>query len=362
MKVLHIVLSLEPGGLEKMTILLARSLQGKGVQTVLATLSHEGALQKEAEEQGVWVANFPKKDGFDFRVVWRLAGFIRKNRFDVVHTHNLAPLLYGTPAGRLAGCATVNTRHGRAGLIAPSLVWGMTQKVITVSEDAKRQLLKNNRIRESKVEVIYNAIDTGRFANSPQTDARQSYRRLFNWKDDEYVFGMIARLSPEKDHETLIRAFRNVAGECPCARLAIVGSGPLLNDLESMARDSGVRDRIDFMGYRREIPFLLSAMDCVVLSTKQEGVSITLLEAMAAARPVIATKVGGNPEVIVDGETGLLTPAGDHEALAESMINVMRNPDYASGLGHAARQRARRMFHLDQMAEKYLRVYHSIKK
>ena len=350
----QVVLTLNPGGQEFLVLELADRLQRRGWRSPIVTISG-GALVPEAHRRGIETFDIGKPEGFHPAALVRLARLLRRERLDVVHTHNMAPLIYGVLSARLLGIPAINTRHGRAALSAHPLLWRLTSRVAAVSEDARRALLRHNRIRADKVRVVLNGTDVEAFGTPSR--GRDATRANLGIASSDYVFGVVARLAPEKDHATLLDAFHRVVTSGHRARLLVIGGGPLEGSLAQRSAQLGIADHVHFLGFRRDIPDLLAALDAFVLSSTMEGVSLTLLEAMSAGLPVVATRVGGNPEVVLEGETGLLVPAGDPLALADAMVQLYGDRARAAAFGRSGRDRARRQFDIERMVDAYVGLY-----
>ncbi len=357
MTVAHVVLTLDHGGLEYLAIQMSEHLQRRGIRSPIVVLT-EGALIGEARRRGIDTFVMHKRRGFDVRLILALRRLIRSQGIDVLHTHNFAPLIYGSPAARLCGIGTVNTRHGRAALMTNPLIWALTDRVVAVSEDARRELVRHNRIRADKIRVIINAIDlTGYKAETPRS---AEGRRELGIPDGVPVCGIVGRLSPEKDHRTLLVAFDTLRQSGSSAHLVIVGGGPLEGELKSLAQSLGLAARVHFLGFRSDVAELLPLFDLFVLSSTEEGISLTLIEAMAAGRPIVATRVGGNPEVVVHGETGLLVEAGQPAALAAALGSLLGDPDMRTRMGRRGREVALQRFDIERLIDEYQAIYNEI--
>lgn len=349
-KVAQCLLSLECGGMEKLVIQLASRLQAQGIDSPIITLMSDGILIPEARQRGIRVSSLNKGEGFNPLLVFQLKRWLRKEGVELLHTHNFAPLIYGGLAARLAGIPVVNTRHGRAPLKAPRWVWRCQSQVVSVSQDALQELQKHNALNGTPVDVIYNGIDVSAFRTLSKGKKRVENRFVKR-------MGMIARLSPEKDHRILLRAFQLILLKHPHMELWILGDGPLREALESEVWNQGLREQVRFLGFRQDIPDILEKLDIFVLATKMEGLSMTLLEAMAAGLPVVASSVGGNPEVVVDGETGFLVPAGDAAALADAVVRLLEDLSLSQRMGSAGRRRVEEHFSIEKMVKRYVQLY-----
>lgn len=357
MNVLQVVNSLECGGLEKLVIHLTQKLNEEGTNTLIACLGSGGELAEEARKKGLRVICLNKRPGLDLFVVLRLSALIHRERIDVVHTHNFPPLMYGTLAARLANVKVMNTRHGRAERSAKPLIWKLNHRIAAVSEDAKTEMLRHNVIDPAKVSVIYNAVNPADFNLNNDEHVRQLYRKKLGISPETLLLGIVARLAQEKDHLTLIKAFEQVARKLHNVELLIIGDGPLLSEVKRFARNYEVEHKVRFLGFRDDIPLLLNILNVFVLSSKMEGISMTLLEAMAAAKPIVATDVGGNPEVVDNGRTGLLVSVGNPEAMAAALLKILQNPELAAQMGTAGRKRLEGKFDLGRMIDSYTKLY-----
>lgn len=354
-KVIHIVFSLEYGGLERIAIELAKHLNSGRYNVSICCLDTLGELTAEARANGIEVFLVKRRPGPDFTLPIRLAHILRKRKADVVHTHNMGPLLYGTLGARLAGVPVViNTRHGRAPKRTNAYIWKANDAIIAISQDARDEIVKWNHIRLDKLKVIYNGIDNDRYSSEKTGD---TIRQNLNIESGAMVVGTVARLSEEKDQFTLLDAFAKVISELQNVYLVIAGDGPLRKDLESHASDLGISQRVRFLGFRDDISSILRILDLFVLSSTSEGISLTLLEAMAAGLPIVATKVGGNPEVVIDGTTGFLVAPKKPAEMAEAIYNLLSDKKLAREMGDAGKKRVEEKFSLERMAKEYKEVY-----
>lgn len=354
MKVAQVVLTLDHGGLEHLAMQMSEHLQRRGIRSPIVVLT-DGALVGEARRRGIDTFVMRKRKGFDVRLIFALRRLLRNEEVDVVHTHNFAPLIYGSLAARLCGIGTLNTRHGRAALTTHQLIWALTNRVVAVSEDARRELMRHNRIRPEKVQVIINAIDLTQYKSvaAPSQDRRCE----LGIPGGALVCGIVGRLSREKDHRTLLMAFDTLLKSGSSAHLVIVGGGPLEGGLKSLVQSLGMGDRVHFLGFRSDVAELLRLFDLFVLSSTEEGISLTLIEAMAAGLPIVATRVGGNPEVVTDGETGILVESGRPAELASALESLLRDPDTRRRMGQRGREIAMQRFDIERLVDEYQAIY-----
>jgi len=220
-------------------------------------------------------------------------------------------------------------------------------KVVCVSSDAASVVVDIEGVPPEKVGVIANGIDIGRF---------EVFSR---GKEAEGNIVCVARLSPEKNHACLLRAFALVLRE-HAARLILAGSGPLQEDLKSMAHELGIDQKVEFLGDRRDVPQVLANASLFALASRTEGVSLTLLEAMAARLPVVCTRVGGNPEVVAEGETGFLVASDDHGALAGRLLELLCNGVLRRDMGDRGHERVLQRYDVRKTVAAYEALYCSL--
>jgi glycosyltransferase involved in cell wall biosynthesis len=349
LQVTHVVGQLRTGGMEKLLVELARHADRDRFDLRFVCLEDRGPVADEIEACGWEAVCLGCRPGLRPGTVWRLSRQFIRGCADVVHTHNNAPLIYGAPAARLAGVsAVVHTRHGRspeAGRrqrTAVRLASLLASRVVCVSEDSGR-LSAAEGIAGRKLTVIRNGIDTARFTY------------LGPAPDGPVV--MVGRLVPAKGVDTLLRAAAIVVRQQPEFRLEIAGDGEARPGLEALSAELGLGEHVRFVGNIGDVPGLLARASAVVLPSLSEGISLTLLEAMARGLPVVATRVGGNPEVVEDGVTGRLVPASDPDALAAALLSVWPASDCTREMGRAGRERVERLFDVRRMVAEYETLY-----
>lgn len=357
MKIVHVVNSLECGGLEQMALQLVKQLNSGGTPSDIVCLAGKGDLASEAQAAGIKVIALDKKPGFKFGLIFRLAKTCRELDADIVHTHNFGPLIYGSLAARLAGKKCVNTRHGRTDDRVSGLIWNLNDFIVPVSADTRGHLLKNNRVAARKLRIIYNGVDLKRYSRDINGVERRTTRESLGIGPESFVIINVGRLSPEKDQATLLKAFRRMRRKKMDAFLLIAGDGPLRGKLEQKAMEFEVADRVKFLGFRDDVVSLLQASDVFVLSSYREGLSLSLLEAMACGKPVVATKIGGTPEAVVEDETGFLVPCGFPERIEVAVQKLFINRQKAVDMGAAARRKVEERFSLVKMAGEYQQLY-----
>ncbi len=357
----QVVLRLDCGGLEKMVVHLARSLDPARYHVTVCCLEDPGELAVELEGAPVSLISMGKR-GLDPGALARLAGRLRRERVRIVHTHNPGAHVYGALAARLAGVpGVVHTRHGprdegRQGRLLHRWLWGRVGAAVAVSQDTADVLVHRGRLDPAKVVSIVNGVPVPAFT----PEDRRAVRVEFGIPADAPTAGIVARLAPEKDHATLLSALALLRQRRPDLHLLVVGDGALRPALEQQAKALGIATVAHFAGMRRDVHRMLAAMDVFVLSSVFEGTSLTLLEAMGARLPVVATAVGGNPDVIGGPENGILAPPGNAEALAGGMERVLSAPDEAQAMAERAYARMTAVYSLESMTRSYEAVYERV--
>jgi glycosyltransferase involved in cell wall biosynthesis len=360
LRVLHVLNTLETGGAEHLVLNLARAIDRDQFELSACSLQGDGEIGAELRGLGVATYSFRRRPGLDAGLVPALVALVRRIGAHVVHTHNVAPWLYAGLAGRLAGAQVCHTEHSglfpeQRALRRLERALGLVSKaVICDGEEVRRQLVDEQRLSPRNVVTIHNGVDTARFGRACDVEAR---RRSLGLPPGAPVVGTVARLQPVKDQGTLIAAFAQVAAALPEARLVFVGDGPERPKLEALAAAPALAGRVLFLGRRTDVADLLPVFDVFALPSLSEGLPLTLLEAMAAGLPCVATAVGVMPEAIVPERTGLLVPVGDVAALSAALLRILRDRDLGRAWGQAGQRRARELFDLRVMTRRYQDLY-----
>ncbi len=359
-RVLQVVLSLAPGGTERLVIELSKQLHAKHGMAVCC-LDEPGAWASELTEIGIPVFSLEREKGFSPELGRRIAALASEQGADVLHCHHYSPFVYGAVARLWQPLRVVFTEHGRAHDGPPSWkrkfanqVFGrIPASIHAVSEDLKRHLVKEG-FAPDRIDVIYNGIDPG---GRPTAAEREAARAALGCAPTELVIGAVGRLDPVKDLPTLLEAFARVTSAHATARLVLIGDGPERARLESLVHERDLGGRVSLAGYRRDVRALLPGLDLYVNSSIFEGVSLTILEAMAAGLPVVATAVGGTPEVVSDGVTGRLVPARQPMTLAHAISTLLSNQTMARSFATQGRARVEQRFSLNRMVQSYAAIY-----
>jgi glycosyltransferase involved in cell wall biosynthesis len=352
---------LNPGGTERLVVELARRLQHR-IPAMVCCLDEAGAWARELHDAGVQVVALERSGGFRPALGRAVADIARRHEATVIHAHHYSPFVYSCLAQFWRRTPVVFTEHGRLSDTPPSAKRRLANRVLAriprrafaVSEDLKQHLVGEGFAPDS-LGVIYNGIEVGAV---PDARTRADVRQTLGAADGTFVVGTIARLDPVKDLGTLITAAAGLQSELPILT-AIIGDGSERAALEEQARRLGVAAEVRFLGHREDARRWLAGCDAYVNCSISEGVSLTILEAMAAALPIVATRVGGTPEV-VDPGSGRLIPPRDAPALAAALRDLARDPDTRARLGESARRRLETRFTLDRMIQEYGDVYASV--
>lgn len=348
LRVCHVSLTLKTGGLERILADLARHHDRTACSPEFLAIREVGRFADEIRDAGGIVHQL--KPASRWGQIGQMRRLFREQGFDIVHTHNTYPHLYASIAARLARVpVVVNTRHGqRAGHGWKSRTqfrWAslLVDRVIAVSDDAANLCIEVDGISPKKVQRIWNGIDLTDFA--------------FAGPDTRPIAISVARLSAEKDFSTLLRAIPQVVSEVPTFRMKIVGDGPERERLTGLTRELGMTDSIEFLGEQTDVPSLLRGAGFFVSSSLTEGISLTLLEAMSVGLPIVATAVGGNPEIVLQNETGFLVPPMDSRRLADAIVKMCHEQHRWLEMGRVGRQRVVQNFDVHRMARDYERLY-----
>jgi glycosyltransferase involved in cell wall biosynthesis len=360
MIIAHLLSSFGMGGQERVALDLASGQRASGhvVHAISLAPPPDGPLAQDFRARGVSVHTVPKRAGVDLMLPFRLAEVLRDAEVTVLHTHNPQPLFYGALAAKLARCAIVHTKHGAnpdtgrrlwvrraTGRLADAYV-AVSEKTATVARD-------KSECRRSQLHVIDNGIDLSRF--SPDPGAYAAVRDELGIPSSARIVGTVGRLAREKAHSILVEAMAPLlSGE---RHLVIVGDGPERAALEALVGRLSHAASVHLLGERRDVPRLLSAFDMFVLSSTTEGLPLVLPEAMASGLPVVATCVGGIPNVVEEGQTGHLVPPSDPAALRGAIARLLESPGRARAMGERGRAAALARYSADRMVRDYLALY-----
>jgi glycosyltransferase involved in cell wall biosynthesis len=363
-QVLH---SLGVGGAEVLAARLARQLAGE-FRFLFVCLDDLGTLGQELRDQGFPVTVLERRSGLDWRCSWRLAKLVRQERVDVIHAHQYSPFFYALLARLLCQRPSILfMEHGRSfpdyprpkRKVVNRLLLQRRDRVVAVGVAVQQALIHNEGIPPKKVEVVYNGINLAAYANGSHD--RRAVRQEIGVGDQDLVIIQVARLDPLKDHATAIHTLEHVVRRRADARLVLVGEGPELGMIKRVVAECNLSSQVRLLGLRKDIGRLLSAADVFLLTSVSEGIPLAVIEAMAAGLPVVATRVGGTGEVVEEGQTGLLAPAGDSAALAMNILRLADDSTLGHELGQRGRERAQAVFSESQMLASYAQRYREMR-
>lgn len=362
------------GNIIALRIIEEASKRGYGIFVNSPT---EGKFTQLLRERGIKVFNIDTRKTFRLDSAIKLALLIRKEGIGLIHSHTP---LGGTVLSRLAGCLTgipvITHCHMPDNMRNIPLIrqyqfllnWCTSRmhscvKIIAVSVWVKEQIIKQGA-SSKKISVIYNGIDlnNNRVRRSPL-----EIRKEFGLQTSQKIVGQVSRLCESKGQHILIQAARKVINEKPDTAFLLIGEdlerkGKYKKTLKALAEDLGLRKEIIFTDYRSDIRDLMNAFDLFVLPSLIEGLPLVLLEAMAEKKPVIATSVAGNPEVVIDGETGTLIPPQEPDKLAEAILYHLNNHGMSEKMGQMGHERVKRFFPLSMMLDKTMQIYEEVLK
>src|SRR5687767_993446 len=356
---MQLVLSLSPGGTERLVIEICKQLTDR-FDSMVCCLDDRGSWAAELEAANVPVVALRRQPGFQPALSRHIARLIKANGIEVVHCHHYSPYVYGLLASVFTGTQLVFTEHGRLSDDDPSLKRRMVNpflsmlggRVCAVSADLKQHMIDEG-FPARRIQVVHNGIDPAR---RPTAIHRHVARELLGLSPDAFVVGTVGRLDPVKNLRLMLQAHAMVLQRHPHAHAVFVGDGAERAALEATAANLGITGSVTFAGYRPDVRTLLPAFDVYLNCSNYEGVSLTILEAMAAGLPVVATPVGGNPEVVVDHETGFLVPA-QARSIADAIGRLVVDARGRHLLGDAGRWRVMRHFSMARMVNEYASLY-----
>jgi sugar transferase (PEP-CTERM/EpsH1 system associated) len=360
--VTHILLSLEVGGLERNVINQARLAAEVGQVVSLVCLERPGVLAPQAECHGARVVCLHKRPGIRLGVFRQLKQALRDLAPDVVHTHQIGTLFYAGPAARAARVPfVVHTEHGRQDYarrlrrrLLGRIGGRFADLFFCLTEDMASEVRSQRIVPDRKIRVILNGIDTARYAE--RCDAA-AVRQSLGIPAEAPVVGTVGRLNEVKRQDLLIRAFSKIRARKSAAHLIIVGDGPLMQPLRNLATGLGLGECVHLVGYQAHTTPYLRAMDVFALTSRSEGMPQAVLEASIAGLPVVASRVGGLPEVVDDGVSGVLFDPGAENALVDALLRILDDPDLGRRMGDAARLRVESRFDVKRMASDYHRHF-----
>jgi len=355
--VVHIVESLAVGGLERLVYDFVIGRQGG--RTSVVCVESVGALGEDLAARGYSVQSLDWNRG-RLATVMGMRRYLSKERPDVLHCHNGTAYFFGSIGSRLgANIPVVLTKHNprpfSGSFAGPINRWMMRRSFVAgVSRETTAALASWLPAGSRPPRYIPNGISLAPYQNLPE---RQEARRRLGWPAEAFLIGIVARLIPTKGHLFLLDSLARLRERAPEARVVIAGDGEIRPAVEARIRDLGLESQVMFLGERNDMPVILAALDVFCLPSETEGMPVTVLEAMAASLPIVASDVGGIPQLIEDGASGMLFPISNLARLDELLLEVRRDPARARGMGRMARARVERDFSLERVLKDYEELY-----
>jgi len=364
----YVIGSLDVGGAESQLLRLALDLDRSEFAPVIVCLTHAGTMYETARAAGLRLRVLGLEDTRWPRVYWvrELRRCLAEERIPLAHgflfpTYSLLAVAAANAGNtavvagvRSLGLGLERTWYGRR--LEP-VGHRLTDRIVANSQAVREALLRRDPRVASKVEVIYNGVEIRRFELSEPPSA---IRREIGIARGDFLVAMVANLIAYKGHREVLRAFHALRRAGHAAKLALVGSGPCEPALRALTEELGLGDHVLFLGYRRDVPRILAAADLVVQGSYEEGFPNAILEAMAAGKPVVATRVGGVVEQVVPSVTGLLVEPRDVPGMAAALTELVQDPERMRAMGRAARERARTLFSWEQTLSRYVNLYRSL--
>lgn len=365
-KVMFIVHSLGIGGVEKLVYDMARELKNRDIESSVCCLDYVGTWGEELKKGGFKVFNLERRKGLDLSILRKIKLILKEEHPDILHPHQYTPYFY-----TVASCFSLKrpqivfTEHGRffpdklssKRVIFNQIAKFFTDAIIGVCEFSKEALVKYEKFPKDKIEVIYNGIKIEEFLK--ETDV-ESKRKSLGLSPSDKIIGTVGRLCLEKNHRMLIQAFGEVRKKIKEVKLLIIGDGELRPELEAFSRKMYLANDILFLGEHPDVAELMKIFDVFALSSDSEAASLVLLEAMASGLPVVATDVGGNPELVLDGETGILVERGNYKNFAQAIIRILQTNDLKTKMGIAGEERVIEKFTFEKMVNAYIELYNRL--
>ena len=357
--IVHLSSTSIPGGAEMIMSRLAGALSAGKFRSVVCLFS-SGWLQDRCIAQGLETHVIPINGIFDRTWGMKFFKFLKTSRANLVHAHEFTANTQGAFVARLAGIPVIATIHGKSYYgeqIKRRLAYRLTSRIATtvaVSEDLKRFIVSIVGISPERIRVIYNGVPD---LEQPRLEDKVELRRELRVPPNHQIVGVIGSLYPVKGHTYLLQSIPAILKEHGDTVFFFAGRGELEEELKRQARDLGIQNHVRILGFRNDVANLLGIVDLFVLPSLSEGLSVAILEAMVARKPVVASNVGGNPELVVDGETGYLVPPMSPPALSARIVELLGDQRLRSRLGEAGRRRATELFSLSAMVDQYERLY-----
>ena len=359
--ILHLTETSEPGGSETVLACIARNLDSTRYRSVVCLLS-EGWLSDHLRNSGVRYVIIENKRSFDPVFLVKLVHLMKREKIHLVHSHEFMMNVYGAVAARIAQVPMIGTVHSMLyftektrRILAYKLSTRLCSRLVAVSDNLKKLLTDELKVgNPSKILTIYNGIDLNRYViGYPNLRLRDQ----MGISAGTLVAGTVGSLFKVKGIPYLLDAVSKVVTCFPNFKLLIIGEGDQESTLRHEVVSMGLEETVEFLGFRNDIPELLNLLDVYICASVSEGLSLSILEAMAAGKPVIATEVGGNPELVIPGKNGFLVPPRNPDALAERIMVALKDKNLRQSMGQMGRRIVEERFSLERMIDNYQILY-----
>jgi glycosyltransferase involved in cell wall biosynthesis len=355
-RIFYLITELDAGGAERALLKLATAMKRAGDAVKVACLTGEGQMAEPLRQAGIEVFFCHMRQGYDLPAMKRLVAELRRWRPDVLHGFLFHANLVGRIAGRVAGVPFVLNsvrveEPRRSHRLLDRLTYRLMDLEVCVSESARRFTARTAGVPDGRLEVVPNGVDLEEFDPIPPTPEHWGLGK------DEPVVATVGRLTDQKDPYTLLCAARIVLRQHPATRFVIAGEGPLRGTITARSRDLGISHSVLLLGQIPDTRPLLARCDVFALTSRWEGMPNALLEAMACRRPVVATRVGGCEEVVEEGVNGYLVPPRHARALADRLLELLRDPAKATAMGEAGRRTIEQRYTLRQTLDGWRAIY-----
>lgn len=365
--VLHFNVASSMGGSETMITLLLKYLDREKYQLFHCTLQSESLLNQRVRALRIpsTALGIDKKRKIIFAIP-KLYHLICEKKIQILHLYGLQANVVGRLVAKFCKVPIVITAQRSTDdwrkwyhTLMDRFTFPYVDLIISNSFAAKKRLMEREKFPESKIAVIHNGIELPKFRETSQ-ETKQRVRNEFNLSPEELIVGTVARLHPVKGHQYLLEAAKIVLKKFPETKFILVGEGPLGNKLKSLSKTLGIRQNLIFTGFRKDIPEILSTLDIFVLPSLLEGCPGSIQEAMAMRKPIVATKVGGIPEIVIDKITGFLIKPRDSKDLAETIIKLLKNKKTREEMGKEGKKVIETKFTLEKMVKETEDIYEKL--
>lgn len=377
LKILYLITDLNIGGSEKMLYELVTRIDQTKFSPLVCGLKSWGYYAEKIKEKGIKVITLNLEQGFwltkNFQAIFTLVKIIREERVNLVHTFLFRANFLGRIAASLAGVAKVISsirvmeEEKKYHLFLERITSFLSDKFIVNSQALKNFIIEKMKTPAKKIEIIYNGID---FSNLPKVENKNKCQEL-GYREEDILIGTVGRLHKQKGIEFFIKAIKIITqAPSPCTKkwggaspitqslkFLIIGDGPERKNLQSEICDLQLENKVQLFGWRTDVLEIISILDIFVLPSLWEGTPNVILEALAYGKPVVATKVGGVPEIIEDGKNGLLVEPANAKKLAEAIIWMLENPEKAKEMGEKGKKKVENFFPIDKMVKETERIY-----